>query len=190
MDRIKLKIMGKETQKVKKYSYLNALMASMICGAIAFGVNSLIVTKVIKHQFDFLFAPVAVAIALCIINFKVLSKLSLFLLPPAMGILGVAPVIGIFLVSQLGFDAQSTGDTLRIIIQAFPFLVVASFVHKWYAGLAGKNSFISYALFSIGTVVTSFLIFKEGLDFEWIIAGYFAFASFEFSRLHVGTILG
>ena len=180
----------KETKALKKYTYFHALMAGIVCGGLAFIINYLILQKTINHEFEALFAPVSVGVLLCLFNFKPLSKLSIFLLPPVFGVLAIAPVLGVFLLSSIGFDASSMSGTLALLVQSVPFLLVASFLYKWYAGLAGKKSFVSYALLSITTVVVGFLLFKDGFQFELVMSGYLGATAFLLSRLHVGTILG
>lgn len=179
-----------KSDSVKKYTYFNALLVGIVSGGLALGINFLIAENKINHQFEALFAPVAVGVILSIFNFKPLSKLSIFLLPPVYALLGFAPVLGPFLISSIGFDANSMGSTMGLLVQAVPFFLSASFVYKWYVGLAGKKSFISYTLFSIVTVVVGFLLFKDGLEFELIMSSYLGISAFLLSRIHVGTILG
>ncbi len=179
-----------EKRKLKKYTYFTALLAGTVCGAVALAINYLIALEKLNHEYEALFAPISVGILLCIFNFKPLSKLSLVLLPPVFALLGFAPILGVFALSSLGFNANNMSGFLGLIVQTVPFLMVASFLYRWYAGLAGRKSFISYALLSTITVVTGLLLFKDGFSFELVMSGYLGLTAFLLSRIHVGTIIG
>jgi hypothetical protein len=182
--------MGKGDQAIKKYSYFRVLLVAIVCGVAALGVNYLILQEHINHTYEASFAPVVVSVLLCIFNFKPLSKLSIILLPPAFVLLVISPVFGVAAASKFGVNADTFGGNVSLLIQSVPFVLVASLVFKWYAGLAKQQSGIVYSLFMIVTVIVSFLLFKDGFSYELVMAGYLGVASLCFSKLHVGTILG
>lgn len=181
--------MSKEDKAVKKYTYFRVLLIGLISGVVALGINYLILQEHINHEYEVLFAPVAVSILLCIFNFKPLSKLSIILLPPAFVLLAIAPILGVAVASNFGLDANTFGENGSLIIQSLPFVIIGSIVFKWYAALAKQQSATAYALFVIMTVVVSFLLFRDGFSYELVMAGYLAGTSLFFSKLHVGTIL-
>jgi len=178
-----------EDRKIVKYTYFKALINAVICTAAALGVNYLIMLEVVTHDFEALFAPVLVGVLLAILNFSVLSKLSIILLPPVFGVLGIAPVLGVFGLAQLGFEAKDLGEMLSVFVQTFPVLVVASFLYRWYAGLASSRSTITYFLIAIGSVVFGLLVFKDNFPFELSMAAYLGYIALLLNRLHVGVVL-
>lgn len=181
--------MSKEAKVIKKYTYFRVILIGIICGLVALGINYLILQEHLNHAYEALFAPVAVSVLLCIFNFKPLSKLSIILLPPAFVLLAIAPILGVAVASNFGFDTNTFGVNGSLIIQSLPFVIVSSIVFKWYAALAKQQSATAYTLFVIMTVIVSFLLFRDGFSYELVMAGYLGGTSLFFSKLHVGTIL-
>ncbi len=177
------------TAAIKKYTYGRVLVAGLICGLAALGINYMILQGVLKHDYDWAFAPVLVGFLLAILNFKPLSKLSIVLLPPAFLLLAIAPIVGIAIAGYFGQEASSFSTKVQLFIQIFPFLVVTSIVYNWYASLAGKKSFLTYALVGITAVLAGFVLFREGFSYELVMAAYLGVLAMLFSKLHVGTIL-
>lgn len=177
--------MAKEKTTVKRYTMTNALITGIACGALALIIGYLIETKVIKHQFDVLFAYGAVGILITLLNFKPLSKLAIFLLPPVYAFSGFGIVAGALLMAYLGWEKNQVGDTLGLVVENVPFFIFASILYNWYSSLAGKTSFSIYAIFAVTTVVVSMLIFKDQYPI-WMIQGcYLGIGAFLFSLLHL-----
>jgi len=177
--------MAKETTPAKYYSIVNASIVGILCGTLALLVGYLINEGTIKHQFDVLFPYAVVGIMISLLNFKPLSKLAIFLLPPIYALSGFGIVLGPILMAYLGWERDSVSDTLALVIENVPFFMVASILYSWYSSLAGKKKFLVYAVFATTTVVVSMLIFGDKYPI-WIIQGsYLGLGAFLFSLLHL-----
>lgn len=177
--------MAKETTPAKYYSIVNASIVGIVCATIALGIGYLIQEGTIKHEFDVLFPYTAVGITISLLNFKPLSKLAIFLLPPVYALSGFGIVLGPLLMAYLGWEKDSVSDSMALIIENVPFFMVASILYNWYSSLAGKKKFLVYAVFATTTVVVSMLIFGDKYP-TWMIQGcYLGFGAFLFSLLHL-----
>ena len=180
--------MAKKTEERAKYSIFNALISGVICGSIALCIGFLIKEETIDHNFEGLFAYIAVGIILTILNFKHLSKLAIVVLPPAYGFSGFGIVAGAILMHKLGLDKNNVSENLAILIENIPFLIFATFLFNWYCSLAGKKSIIIYAIFAIMSVVISMLIFKNSYE-QYLLEGiYLGLGAFLFSLLHLRQV--
>ncbi|MCH2022982.1 MAG: hypothetical protein MK207_10940 [Saprospiraceae bacterium] len=177
--------MAKATEEAIRYSIFNALISGVICGFIAFLIGFLITEEIINHNFESLLPYISIGIILSILNFKHLSKLAFILLPPAYGISGFGIVAGPIFMYKMGIDKNNISENLAILIENIPFLIFATFLFNWYSALAGKKSFIIYAVFAISSVMISILIFKNCYEQYILEAIYLGLGAFFFSLLHV-----
>lgn len=177
--------MAKENAPIKKYTIINAALVGLVCGALGLFIEHLIFIGTIKHDFAGLFSFAVVGIAITILNFKPLSKLAIFLLPPAYALSGFSLVAGALFMASRGWRKEDCSDFVILIVQNVPFFIIMSMLYNWYSSLAGKKSFIVYALFATTTVVVSMLIFGDKYP-TWLIQGiYLGIGAFLFSLLHL-----
>ena len=175
----------KSKEKVKRYSFVNALVAGFACGSVAMLIGYLIEEQKINHDFEGLFSYAAVGLVISIINFKPLSKLSVILLPPVYAMSGFGIVAGAMLMHRLGWNNNNVSDVTALIVENVPFFIFATILFNWYSSLAGKKSFIIYATFATMTVVVSMLIFKDHFQIYLIEGLYLGAGAFLFSLLHL-----
>lgn len=174
---------------VKRYSIIRAFLVGIICGLTALGINYAIEAEIINNTWEFLFAPAAIGILLTILNFKPLSKLALFVLPPIYALSGFGLFAGPLLMNALGFEKSSFSPMLSMLVETVPFFIVASILYRWYSSLANQKSFILYLVYGVTTVVVSLLLFDDRYP-TWLLYGsYLGFSAFLFSLLHLNRPL-
>lgn len=177
--------MAKEHNPPARYSIFRAAFVGLICASLALLIGYLIHKGTIKHSFDVLFPYAAVGLMISLLNFKPLSKLSLFLLPPVYALSGFGIVAGPLLMAYLGWEKESMSDGMALIVENVPFFIISSMLYNWYSSLAGQKKFLVYALFATITVVVSMLIFGDKYPI-WMIQGcYLGTGAFLFSLLHL-----
>lgn len=181
---------SERTEKgLRHYTIFHALLVGLVCGAAALGIGFLIAQGKIKHNFDVLFPHAAVGILITILNFKPLSKLAIFLLPPMFALSGFGLVAGALAMSYFGWRSEDVGDGMQLLVENVPFFIVATILYNWYASLAKDKSFLIYATYGIITVVVSMLLFG-GKYPEWQVQGaYLGISAFLFSLLHLKRAL-
>lgn len=177
--------MAKESTTIKRYTIINAAIVGLVCGALGLFIEHLVYIETIKHDFAGFFSFAAVGIAITLLNFKPLSKLAIFLLPPVYALSAFSLVAGAIFMASRGWRKEDCSDFVILIVQNVPFFVIMSMLYNWYSSLAGKKSFIVYALFATTTVVVSMLIFGDKYP-HWCIQGaYLGIGAFLLSLLHL-----
>lgn len=179
--------MAKETTTTttSQYGLINAIITGLISGLAALALGYLIEEKYLNHQFDLIFPYAAVGVIISILNFKKLSKIAVFVLPFIYSFCSFGLVGGALLMAYFGWEKENVNDSLIFVIENLPFVVLATFLYSWYSAMAGKKSFLIYAIFATTTVVVSMLIFDDKYE-PWLIQGaYLGIGAFLFSLLHV-----
>ena len=181
--------MEKNTE-TKRYTIVNAAITGLVCAVVGLFVGYLIDAGTIKHDFATLFPYAAVGVTITLLNFKPLSKMAIFLLPPVYALSGFGIAAGPLLMYQLGWEREDVSEFLALIVENVPFFIFATILYNWYSSLAREKSFMVYAIFATVTVVVSLLIFKDG-NTKWIMEGcYLGIGAFLFSLLHRKRPLG
>lgn len=180
---------SKADRPLRRYTIFHALLVGMACFGIAVLIGQAIEGEHIKHAFDILFAPAAVGVTITVLNFKPLSKLSVVLLPPGYALTGFAIFAGPLLLTYLGMNKESLGDTIGMVIETVPFFLIHSLLYRWYSGLARQQSSMLYLLYAVFTVVISFLIFGDRYPLWLLNSVHLGGGAFLFSLLHLKRVL-
>lgn len=180
---------SKADRPLRRYTIFHALFVGVACFGIAVLVGQAIEGGHIKHSFDILFAPAAVGIAITVLNFKPLSKLSIILLPPAYALTGFAVFAGPLLLTYLGMDKASLGDTVGMAVETVPFFLIHSLLYRWYSGFARNQSSILYLLYAVFTVVISLLIFGDRYPLWLLHSIHLGGGALLFSLLHLKRVI-
>lgn len=179
----------KAERPLRHYTIFRALLVGLICFAIAWGIGQAIEGNYIKHSFDIIFAPAAVGIAITLLNFKPLSKLSIVLLPPMYALSGLAVFAGPLLMAYFGFEKEDLSDSFAILVENVPYFLVMSILYRWYSMLARNQSTIVYLVYAVFTVVISLLIFGDRYPLSLLQSIQFGGGAFLFSTLHLKRVL-
>lgn len=179
--------MGKTVEN--KYSIINLLITVGLCTALSFVLGYMQEQEVFTkgHRLTPFVVPAGAGLAMALGNLKKLSKLAIFFLPIVFALSLVVAFAGIIFAGGSGLK-QGDSNIIDLVINQVPFFFASYALYKGYTMMAGKQSFLIFALHAVLTVMLSFLIFRQIEDYGFLLlqTAYYGATAALFSLLHFG----
>ncbi len=173
----------------KKYSIINLLITVGLCTASVFILGYMQEQEIFAkgHKFTPFIVPAAAGLTMALGNVRKLSKLALLFLPLVFALSLVVAFAGVIFAGGAELK-QGDSNIIDLVINQVPFFFASYALYKGYTMMAGKKSFIIFALHAAMTVMLSFLIFRQGQDYGLTLlqTAYYGATALLFSLLHFG----
>lgn len=136
-----------------------------------------------------LLVPAAAGLALTIVNFKLLQRLAILLLPIWFAAAVAIEVGGVYLAVMVnnGFE-QYMNPVLDIVVQYLPAAISGHWLYNGYSRFARSTSIIAYWLMVSLSIFVAFLLYTD-YNIYLLEAIYLSISAFLLSYMHMGRTL-
>lgn len=136
-----------------------------------------------------LLVPATAGLALAIVNFKLLQRLAILLLPLWFAAAVAIEVGGVFLVAMVnnGFE-QYMNPVLDIIVQYLPAAISGHWLYSGYSRFARSTSILVYWLTVSLSIFIAFLLYTD-YNLYLLEAIYLSLSAFLLSYMHMGRTI-
>lgn len=173
----------------KKYSIINLLITVGLCTLIAFVLGYMQEQEIFAkgHRFTPFIVPAGVGLAMVLGNSRKLSKLAILFLPIVFALSIVVAFAGVIFAGGAELK-QGDSNIIDLVVNQVPFFFASYVLYKSYTMMAGKQSFIIFALHAVLTIMLSFLIFRQINEYGLTLlqTAYYGATAALFSLLHFG----
>ncbi len=174
------------------FGWKHLIVRVLLIALIASGLSYLQAIKVINVSSGIeaqLFVPAMVGLVLAILNFKLLRRIAIILLPLWFASAVAIEFAGIFLAHMFnnGFEERITG-VLGLLLEYLPAAIAGHWLYSGYTRFARRYSIIIYLLVVLLSILVAFLVYSD-FDIYMLQGIYLTVVSSLLSYLHMGHTL-